>query len=454
MEWAALRQGMRFIGLLIGMILGLRRVADAADREGRATRAEHVESPRRVERTVVLPGDIRIRVRTSYCPPKPKRSARARRAGDKEAGVYPAFAALGIFEGLSALAAELALRFSLQMSSFQGARDELDMLGHRYDTKTVRRVVSDFGKQALSARKQRLEDWRAGRLEPQTTLRGRKVVVAVDGGRVRVRKKRKRRKKGKRCRYHTPWREPKLLIIYTLDDKGRRDSAVDVQIDSTLQGPDVVMELLAYHLYRLGAHEAQVVEFIADGAPWIWDRIDEVIRMAKLDLRRCRKVLDMYHAVEHLSVALDACGVCGTEKKRQLSRLKRMLKASKAGKALCFLRGRLGRKGVDQETLRQEIAYFEKRLPLLRYRDIKRKRLALGSGAVESAIRRVLNLRVKSPSMFWDEDMAEAVIYMRAQLLSNRWDAMMDQIREHSKTSRSRVYSFEPTPMAENNEAA
>jgi hypothetical protein len=451
MEWAALRLCVRFAGLLAGMVLSSRRVAKAAEAEGMAARPDHVESPRWVKREVALPGDVRVTVRTPYCPPKARK---ARHSGGNEPGVYPACAALGIFEGMSPLAAELALRFSLQMPSFRSACDELGMLGHRYDAKTVRRVVGDFGKQALSARNRDMEAWRAGRLEPEASLRDRKVVAAVDGGRVRVRKKRKRSKRGKKRRFKTPWREPKLLIIYTLDEKGRRDPAFKVQIDGTLQGPDAVMELLAFHLYRLGAGEAQVVEFIADGAPWIWDRIDAVIRMAKLDRKQCRKVLDMYHAVEHLSAALEACGLSGVEKKKQLARLKRMLKEGKAEEVLLFLQGRLNRKGVDQAALREQSAYFQKRLPLLKYREIKRRRLVLGSGAVESAIRRVINLRIKSPSMFWDEDMAEVMIHLRAQLLGDRWDAMLDRIREHAKISRLRDYLFEPTPMSRTREAA
>src|SRR5438876_837833 len=38
------------------------------------------------------------------------------------------------------------------------------------------------------------------------------------------------------------------------------------------------MELLAFHLHRLGAGRAEVVAFVADGAPWGWERLDWVER--------------------------------------------------------------------------------------------------------------------------------------------------------------------------------
>ena len=46
--------------------------------------------------------------------------------------------------------------------------------------------------------------------------------------------------------------------------------------------------------------------FVADGAPWIWERLDWVIAQVKLDPNRVVEVLDWCHAVHHLSVALAA----------------------------------------------------------------------------------------------------------------------------------------------------
>ena len=73
-----------------------------------------------------------------------------------------------------------------------------------------------------------------------------------------------------------------------------------------LQGPDALIELVAFHLHRLGAAKARVVTFVADGAPWIWARLDWVIAQVKLDPSRVVEVLDWCHGVHHLSVALAA----------------------------------------------------------------------------------------------------------------------------------------------------
>ncbi len=65
----------------------------------------------------------------------------------------------------------------------------------------------------------------------------------------------------------------------------------------------------------------------------------------------------------------------------------------------------------------------------LRYDSFRRRGVPLGSGAIESAIRRVLNLRLKGTSLFWEEANAEAVIQLRAAVLSGRWEERLEQTR-------------------------
>jgi hypothetical protein len=135
-----------------------------------------------------------------------------------------------------------------------------------------------------------------------TSLRSQRVGVAIDGGRVRTRVViRKQRGKGKgkkqRRRLRVEWREPKLLIIFTLDEHGRMKAKTRPWIDGTFQGPDECMELLALHLHRLGASAADVVAFLADGAPWSWERVPWVVKRVGLRAEQVIEVLDFCHAV-------------------------------------------------------------------------------------------------------------------------------------------------------------
>mgnify|MGYP003296207255 CR=1 FL=1 len=64
--------------------------------------------------------------------------------------------------------------------------------------------------------------------------------------------------------------------------------------------------LTGIHAY-LGVHVlAREVVFVADGAPWIWARLDWVVAQVGLNPLRVVEVLDWCHGAHHVSVALEA----------------------------------------------------------------------------------------------------------------------------------------------------
>jgi len=85
-------------------------------------------------------------------------------------------------------------------------------------------------------------------------VQGRQVVLSCDGGRIRLRQDRKAKTKKGRKRYSTQWREPKLLMIYTVKrqrGQTQMDKSFVPVIDGTLNGPDALFKLLRYYLEQL-----------------------------------------------------------------------------------------------------------------------------------------------------------------------------------------------------------
>jgi len=64
----------------------------------------------------------------------------------------------------------------------------------------------------------------------------------------------------------------------------------------------------------------------------------------------------------------------------------------------------------------------------MQYAAFKNLKLPTGSGCVESAIRRVINLRLKSPGIFWKRKTAEVMLFLRSTLLCGRWKIMLDNL--------------------------
>jgi hypothetical protein len=393
---------------------------------------------------VRLLGGLAITVMTLYCSPR-GRSGKGR--GPEGSGLYPELAAYRISEGCSPNVQAEVGRLVGQLP-IEAARAELARRGLAQDEKTVRRIASELGAQMLATRTRDLLRFRAGELPAGTEFADKRVAAQIDGGRVRVRtivKKSRVGGKRKRRKFRIEWREPKVVIVYELDQHGRMARGSRPVIDGTLQGPGALIELVAFHLHRLGVATAREVVFVADGAPWIWKRLDWIVAQAKLDPVRVVEVLDWCHAVHHVSVALEALRFDKATRGAHYVRLRKLLKQGKSQAVIKELEALAEGSPVDSAVWR-EIRYLTKhgKARRLRYDVFRSWRLPMGSGAIESTIRRVINLRLKGNSMYWTEENAEAVFQLRAAVVSGRWDEIFEHTQEAMARDRRKTWRWTP----------
>ena len=328
------------------------------------------------------------------------------------------------------------------------ARVELARRGLELDEKAVRRIAGELGEQMLATRTRDRLRFRAGLLPAGHEFAGKRVAVGIDGGRVRVRtviEKIRVRGQKKRRKFRIEWRESKVVILFQTDEKGGMAKGSRPVIDGTLQGPDALIELVAFHLHRLGAAQAKIVTFAADGAPLIWARLDWVIAQVKLDPARVVEVLDWCHSVHHLSLALAALPLAEDPRAEQYGRLRTLLRPGQSVMLIKALEELAVGQPEDSPVWR-EINYLIRHSEAgrLRYHCFRNRGVPLGSGAIESTIRRVINLRHKGNSVFWTEGNAEAVFQLRAAVVSGRWDEIVDHTREAMARDRRRDWHWTP----------
>jgi hypothetical protein len=249
------------------------------------------------------------------------------------------------------------------------------------------------------------------------------VVISTDGGRLRVRKNKrgKKTKKG-RSRYSTDWREPKLLVIYVVNEKGRIDQEFAPVLDGTPAGPDEVFRLLECYLRELKVEEAKEVLFIADGAKWIWERVTKLWqRLGIVGVVRCRELVDFYHVVEHVYALAALNRSWGEPKRKQwATRQRHRLRRAESEQFLedveRLCRGKRGKAW----TRERDYLLRNARAGRLNYSKARWAKTPIGSGSMESAVRRVVNLRLKGPGIFWREEHAEQMLLLRAYCKSKR----------------------------------
>jgi hypothetical protein len=196
-------------------------------------------------------------------------------------------------------------------------------------------------------------------------------------------------------------------------------------IDGSLAGPESIYALIWIYLQSLGISQVEQILFVADGALWIWECLQALRNLLQLRGIRCRivELIDMYHAVQHLHAFAALKRGWGRRKRsRWINAQKKRLRYSKIGETLDALKSAC--RGTRSKMLLREQEYFVKNRGRLDYAAMRTLNMPIGSGAIESAIRRVINLRLKSPCIFWNEDTAEEMLLLRAYYKAGRWEPL------------------------------
>jgi hypothetical protein len=219
-----------------------------------------------------------------------------------------------------------------------------------------------------------------------------------------------------------------LLIIYVVDEKGQMDRKFHAVIDGTLGGPDAIFKLMEFYLGELKITTADQVLFVADGARWIWNRVGRLLRGLGVKPEQINELVDFYHAVEHLGqIAALKSRWTAAERQAWIVRQRRLLLKGKIEEVQAAIDGLCG--SHAGKALKREREYFRRNVEEGRmdYARIAGLKFPIGSGAIESTIRRVVNLRLKGPSIYWHKSSAEAVLLLRSYYKAGRWNHLERQ---------------------------
>ena len=231
------------------------------------------------------------------------------------------------------------------------------------------------------------------------------------------------------------WGEVKTLVIGRIGKPKTRDGELEVHTEelsyfSRMAEHQTFGRLATVETFRRGTATADLVCAVNDGADW---------EQRLVDLQRpdAVRILDFGHSAEHLSEVAQAIHGVGTEAAEAWLKAEcHELRHGDPEKVLGDLRGLAESLAVDEskakvlEVIQDNLAYFEKRRAQIRYAEFEAKGYPIGSGAVESANKLLVEARLKGAGMHWADGHVDPMVALRTVACSDRWEEAWPEIEQ------------------------
>ncbi|MDQ6747766.1 MAG: ISKra4 family transposase, partial [Candidatus Dormibacteraeota bacterium] len=360
-------------------------------------------------------------------------------------GHAPLDAEIGLGAGaLSPGLARVVCRGGIE-DSFSDATDVLaETLGVQIRPDLERRTTEGMGMVAEAAQQATIAALRQGQTPPAPEGAAL-VAVEVDGVQVPL---------------LDGWHEMKVGRVAPLEPRLRHHA--DSGRTHLALGPSVCcagLETAEVFWYRVAAvagdgglgRATRTVVVLGDGADWIWHRAAHFVGAPG---REVVEIVDIYHAYEHLWAVGNAVFGRDTLPARVwVERLKDRLYEEGVAPVLAALDALAPPTEAATEEVRTARGYFADHAARMDYPAFVARQFPVGSGAIESMCKMLIEEREKGSGMRWSARGAQAVATLRALHRSGQWAAFWQRHpqRQHLTLSpRARPARRAPTPPAPN----
>jgi hypothetical protein len=323
---------------------------------------------------------------------------------------HPLAVAPGGFK-ISAYLQQQMCRQGVKMTFEEGAEELNELLGVEVNAKQLERLCHHYGEELDSI------DWREIYKDGRQ-LRipfNRQLYVMMDGSMLLTREK------------EQSWKEVKLCRMFFNTDRVEGMSKKRNHL------------LCSRYVAHLGGHEEfldKVLEvipsterpvFIADGAKWIWNWVDELYPDST-------QILDFFHCKEHLFL------FAGKYFPREqvspwVEQSVEQLKAGQVEELLCQIEQLPAKNKLLGKERDKLLTYLKNNKKRINYGKFIEEGLLMGSGAIESANRDVIQKRMKLSGQRWTMQGAKQMINLRTCYKSGKQYLIKNIIADYKNVS-------------------
>lgn len=227
------------------------------------------------------------------------------------------------------------------------------------------------------------------------------------------------------------WKEVKMGCIFDVRMKWDRDPETGERVERAhavnnsyvghLGGPERFGQMMWAEASRRGWERAVDTQALGDGAPWIWNQVDE-------HFYDSRPGVDWGHAVEHLAdVACMLKGEGTLAATRWLNACQTQLFEGHAARIGQLVLKAAAKHPTVAKELQKEGHYFLTNQYRMQYQELREEGWAIGSGMVESAAKQ-FKARFTGAGMRWSRSGAERLIPVRCAAMGDRFDELWQTV--------------------------
>ena len=214
------------------------------------------------------------------------------------------------------------------------------------------------------------------------------------------------------------WKEIKLGRIFKhsniIELSATRNTIVESTYVGHLGSHKDFLPKMEYYLDGL-----KNVVFIADGAKWIWNWVED-------SYPNSIQILDFYHAKEHLC---EFAKQYYSDEKHRKDWIEEQTKCLKEQDSSIFIENienlPISIKSNVEESKRVLLEYYKNHKNRMQYKTYLEKGLLIGSGAMEAAHKNVLQHRLKLSGQRWTMAGLQQMTQLRVVYKSNKWNRII-----------------------------
>jgi hypothetical protein len=305
-----------------------------------------------------------------------------------------------------------AAYYGQNQNSFSGASAMLERaIDVKIDKETMREITEYVGKRVFEADTKRakylINNMHAIVTKAERVNRSQVLYIMTDGAAVNTRVEDEN---------GSTWRENKTVIAFTDKDLIKRKDGGNIIVNKEYaafigSAEDFRGYVLSAAVNK-GYGKVKEVVIIGDGASWIRN-------MAKELFPDATQILDLYHLKENIYTY--AKHKFSQDEKKYVPWAESIIDQMEKGKAADVLN-----QLSAEETLPAGVVnlrtYITNNIDKVNYPEYKEKGYFVGSGAIESANKVVVQRRLKQAGMRWSVPGAQALLTLRAKVESDLWD--------------------------------